>query len=153
MTSCTFAGHREVYQPMLDAKIEKAIRELLQTDSEFIFYTGGMGEFDSKCASAVRYAKRQYPHLRIRLALVLPYMSNKLNTEKAYYEYYYDEIIIPEELCGVHYKAAIQKRNRWLVDRADCLIAYLFRDFGGAYETIKYAKKQGKPVINLAEQK
>jgi nucleoside 2-deoxyribosyltransferase len=81
------------------------------------------------------------------------YISNKLNTEKAYYEYYYDEIIIPEELCGVHYKAAIQKRNRWMVDRADCLIAYLFRDFGGAYETVKYAKKQGKPVINLAEQK
>ena len=61
MTTCTFAGHREVYQPMMDAKIEKAIRELLQTDSEFIFYTGGMGEFDSKCASAVRSAKRQYP--------------------------------------------------------------------------------------------
>ena len=40
-----------------------------------------------------------------------------------------------------------------MVDRADCLIAYLFRDFGGAYETIKYAKNQGKPVINLAEQK
>ena len=85
---------------MMDAKIEKAIRELLQTDSEFIFYTGGMGEFDSKCASAVRLAKRQYPHLKIRLALVLPYMSNKLNTEKAYYEYYYDEIIIPRS-CAV----------------------------------------------------
>ena len=153
MTACTFAGHREVYHPTIDEKLEKVIRELLQTDSEFIFYTGGMGEFDSRCASAVRLAKRQYPHLKIRLALVLPYMSNKLNTEKAYYEYYYDEIIIPEELCGVHYKAAIQKRNRWLVDRADCLIAYLFRDFGGAYETVKYAKKQGKPVINLAEQK
>ena len=153
MTSCTFAGHREVYQPMMDAKVEKVIRELLQTDSEFIFYTGGMGEFDGKCASAVRFAKRQYSHLKIHFALVLPYMSNKLNTEKAYYEYYYDEIIIPAELYGVHYKAAIQKRNRWMVDRADCLIAYLFRDFGGAYETVKYAKKQGKPVINLAEQK
>ena len=108
MTTCTFAGHREVYQPMLDARIEKAIRVLLQTDSEFIFYTGGMGEFDSNCASAVRSAKRQYPPLTIRLALVLPYTSNKLNTEKAYYEYYYDEIIIPEELCGVHYKTAFQ---------------------------------------------
>ena len=90
MTSCTFAGHREVYQPMLDAKIEKAIRELLQTDNEFIFYTGGMGEFDSKCASAVRSAKRQYPYLKICLALVLPYMSNRLNTEKEYFEYCYE---------------------------------------------------------------
>ena len=152
MTSCTFAGHREVYQPMMDAKVEKVIRELLQTDSEFIFYTGWMGEFDGKCASAFRFAKRQYSHLKIHFALVLPYMSNKLNTEKAYYEYYYDEIIIPAELYGVHYKAAIQKRNRWMVDRADCLIAYLFRDFGGAYENVKYVEKQGKPITNLAEQ-
>ena len=57
------------------------------------------------------------------------------------------------DVCGIHYKAAIQKRNRWVVNRADCLIDYLFRDFGGVYETVKYAKKQGKPVINLAEQK
>lgn len=136
---------------MVDAKIETAIRELLQTDSEFIFYTGGMGEFDGMCAAAVRTAKRRHPDLKIHLTLVLPYMSNKVNTEKAHYEYYYDDIILPEELYGVHYKAAIQKRNRWMVDRADYLIAYVFRDFGGAFETVKYAKKQGKLVVNLAE--
>lgn len=152
MTVCTFAGHREVYQSMIDEKIEKTIEELLQTDNEFIFFTGGMGEFDSKCASAVRAAKRKFPNLKISLALVLPYMSNRLNTDKAYYEYYYDEIVIPSELCGVHYKAAIQRRNRWLVDRADYIIAYIYREFGGALETVKYARKQGKPVINLAEQ-
>lgn len=55
-------------------------------------------------------------------------------------------------LMSVFENASLKvKRNRWMVDRADCLIAYLFRDYGGAYETVKYAKKQGKPVINLAE--
>ena len=80
-------------------------------------------------------------------------MSNRLNTDKEYYQYYYDEIIIPTVLAGVHYKAAITMRNRWLVDRVDCVIAYVYRDFGGALETVKYAQKQGKPVINLVEQK
>ena len=153
MTSCTFAGHREVYQLKIDEEIENAIDNLLQTDSEFVFYTGGMGDFDNKCASAVRAAKRKYPSKKIRLALVLPYMSNRLNTDKEYYQYYYDEIIIPAELAGVYYKAAITMRNRWLVDRVDCVIAYVNRDYGGALETVKYARKQGKPVINLAEQK
>lgn len=153
MTSCTFAGHREVYQLKIDEEIENAIDNLLQTDSEFVFYTGGMGDFDNKCASAVRAAKRKYPNKEIRLALVLPYMSNRLNTDKDYYQYYYDEIIIPAELAGVYYKAAITMRNRWLVDRVDCVIAYVNRDYGGALETVKYARKQGKPVINLAEQK
>lgn len=153
MTSCTFAGHKEIYQAKIDEKIERAIDDLLQTDSEFVFYTGDMGDFDKKCASAVRAAKRKYPHKKICLALVLPYMSNRLNTDKEYYQHYYDEIIIPSDLCGVHYKAAITKRNRWMVDRVDCLIACVYRDFGGALETVKYARKQGKPVTNLAEQK
>lgn len=153
MTSCTFAGHKEVYQLKIDEEIENAIDNLLQTDSEIIFYTGGMGDFDNKCASAVRAVKRKYPDKKIRLALVLPYMSNRLNTDKDYYQYYYDEIIIPAELAGVHYKAAITMRNRWLVDRVDCVIAYVYRDYGGALETVKYAQKQGKPIINLAKQK
>ena len=59
--------------------------------------------------------------------------------------------VCEKELCGVNYRAAIQKRNRWLVDRADCLIAYLFRNFGDAYETIKYAKKQGNCMLLLME--
>lgn len=82
MVTCTFAGHREVYQSKVDVKIEQTIQKLLLTDTEFIFYTGGMGDFDSKCASAVRSAKRRNPGLNIRLALVLPYMSNRLNTDK-----------------------------------------------------------------------
>lgn len=151
MTVCVFAGHREVYQSGIDAKIEEAINRLLQTDHEFVFFTGGMGNFDDKCASAVRSAKRRHPDLNISLSLVLPYMSNRLNIDKEYYEYLYDEIIIPAELDNVHYKAAIKKRNRWMVDQADHVIAYVYREFGGALETVKYAQRQGKPVINLAE--
>lgn len=152
MTSCTFAGHREVYQAKIDERIETAIDNLLRTDSEFTFYTGGMGDFDNKCASAVRAAKRKYPQKKISLALVLPYMSNRLNTDKEYYEYCYDEIIIPSEIAGVHYKSAITMRNRWIIDRVNYLIAFVYRDFGGALETVKYARKQGKTIINLAEQ-
>lgn len=151
MTICTFAGHREVYQAGIDEKIEKAIDELLQTDDEFVFYTGGMGKFDDMCSSAVRSAKLQYPKLKISLLLILPYMSNRLNTGKAYYEDRYDDIIIPIELVGVHYKAAITKRNRWMVDRAAYVITYVYREFGGAYETMKYAQRKEKNIINLAK--
>ncbi len=134
----------------MEAKVTDAIDSILSGDTAFLFLTGGMGEFDGLCAGIVRSAQRRHPHLDIRLALVLPYMTNRLNKDKLYYETSYDEIIIPEELAGVHYKAAIKKRNRWLVDRADYILAYIHRDFGGAFETVKYAQKQGKTIINLA---
>lgn len=151
MKVCTFAGHREVYSSEIDQQIGAAIEEWLKADTSFIFYTGGMGEFDSKCSSAVRAAKRRHPELDIELDLVVPYMSNELNTNKEYYEAYYDGVIIPMALEGVHYKSAITGRNRWMIDRSGLLIAYVYRDFGGAYTALKYARSLKKEVVNLAE--
>lgn len=153
MITCVFSGHREVYHPGIEMQLDAEIEKLLQTDSEFLFLSGGMGQFDGMGADAIRAAKHRHPEKQITLALVLPYMSNRLNTDKEYYRFYYDQIVIPEELNTVHYKAAIQRRNRWMVDQSDIVIAYVCRDFGGALITVRYAQKQGKLVINLAEKK
>ncbi len=115
MTACIFAGHREVLQSGVEARLEAEIEKLLQTDNEFTFLTGGMGQFDKMGESAVRAAKGRHPEKNITLALVLPYMSNRLNTDKEYYQASFDQIIIPEEPDIAHYKAAIQIRNRWMV--------------------------------------
>ena len=147
MICCTFAGHRHFPAPR--SSVDEVIETILQTDREFMFYSGGMGEFDAQCETAVRGAKRRHPDLDIQLTLVPPYMSNRLNTYKTYYEEMYDGIVIPEELLGVHPKAAITMRNRWMVDASDYVIACVRRDFGGAYETIKYAQHTGKTVIEL----
>lgn len=109
-----------------------------------------MGEFDKMCSAAVRTAKRRHPELDIKLMVVLPYMMAKVNTDKDLYEKLYDDIIIPMELFGTHYKSAITKRNRWIVDQSDFLIAYVYRDFGGAYSTLRYAYRRKKEIINLA---
>ncbi|MBR6681192.1 MAG: DUF1273 domain-containing protein, partial [Clostridia bacterium] len=66
-----------------------------------------------------------------------------------YYEQYYDEIYMPIE--KVHYKAAITKRNEWLVDNSDLLVAYVNKDFGGAHNTLRYSEKIGVPIINVAK--
>lgn len=151
MISCTFAGHREVYGINVESSIEFAIESILKKDNSFIFYSGDMGEFDKMCSTAVRKAKKLHPELDIKLMVVLPYMMAKINTDKELYNTLYDEIIIPMELTEAHYKSAITKRNRWIVDQSDCLIAYVYRDFGGAYATLKYACRMKKEIINLAD--
>lgn len=153
MTTCAFFGHREVSSSDIGVRLETEIENLLQTDNEFIFLTGGMGRFDGMGAGAVRAAKRRHPEKQITLALVLPYPSNRLNTDKEYYRLSYDQILIPEEADAAHYKAAIRIRNRWMADRADAVIAYVCQSFGGAFTSVRYAQRQGKPVINLAEER
>ncbi len=153
MTTCTFAGHREVYKANIPKMLDEAIEQILKTDACFSFLVGGMGDFDGLCASAVRKAKRKYPEKQISLELVLPYLTQDLNENKDYYEQFYDSVIIPIELAGVHYKSAITKRNRWMVEQSSVIVSFVYRDFGGAFKTLKYAKKKGLQVINLAEER
>ena len=151
MTVCTFAGHREVYQANIAEKLDEAISKIIATDDCFRFLVGGMGDFDGLCSSAVRRAKRSNPEKQISLELVLPYLTQELNENKLFYETSYDDVIVPIELAGVHYKSAITKRNRWMVEKSNWMVAFVYRDFGGAYTTLRYAEKKGLQIINLAK--
>jgi len=151
VTVCTFAGHREVYQANIAEKLDEAISKIMSEDDCFRFLVGGMGDFDGMCSSAVRRAKRNYPDKQISLELVLPYLTRELNENKQFYETSYDDVIIPIELADVHYKSAINRRNRWMVEKSDWMVAFVYRDFGGAYTTSRYAEKKGLQIINLAK--
>ncbi len=142
-----------MYKPDISKSLDEAIEQVLKTDDCFSFLVGGMGDFDGLCSSAVRKAKKKHPEKQISLELILPYLTQELNESKDYYEQSYDSIVIPTELVGVHYKSAITKRNRWMVEQSSVIIAYVYRDFGGAFTTLKYAKKKGLQVINLAEER
>lgn len=77
------------------------------------------------------------------------YLTRRIATEKVWYESQYDEIMIPAELDGVHPKAAIGLRNRWMVDHSDFVVAAIHRDFGGAAEAVLYAEERSKEVLQI----
>lgn len=108
---CTFVGHAEIYKP-IETKLCETIEDYLKNAEEAVFYVGGRGEFDCMAAKAVRAAKNRHKEKKIRLYLVEPYMRTELNEEKEYYEEFYDDVIIPPELMGVHPKSAITKRKK-----------------------------------------
>ena len=145
MKACCGFGHRNVFEN-ISGQLDKAIVTAIQQGCE-LFYTGAMGEFDSLFSSAVRRAKKAFPH--IKLICVKPYMTIDVNRDKDYYAALYDDVIIPDELAGIHYKAAIKARNRWIVDHCDVVITYTTRDHGGAYAALQYAQKKGKNIIRI----
>ena len=112
-----------------------------------IFYTGAMGDFDDLFSSAVRKAKRCNPN--IKLICVKPYMTQDINENGEYLYSLYDDIIIPTELTDVHYKAAITKRNQWIIQNSEMVIVYTVRNYGGAYKAMKYAQKNNKTIMDL----
>ena len=147
--ACCGFGHRNVFEN-INGELDNAIEAAIQQGCE-LFYTGAMGEFDSLFTAAVRRAKKAYPH--IKLICVKPYMTNDVNTNRDYYAAMYDDVIIPDELAGIHFKAAIKARNRWIVDHCDVVITYTIRDHGGAYEALQYAHKKDKNIIQIKSDK
>ncbi len=97
MIRCTFAGHREVLVKGVKEQVEAALAMIISGGSSFEFYAGGMGEFDRICANAVRKMKREQPEKQIRLFLVCPYMTARINREGAILHELYDDIIVLDE--------------------------------------------------------
>lgn len=60
----------------------------------------------------------------------------------------FDDTLYPE-IEKVPPKFAIIKRNEWMIDKSDFLIAYVEHNWGGAYRTLEYAKRKKKNVRML----
>lgn len=69
--------------------------------------------------------------------------------EHEYFREYYDEIEVCMEAEEKHFKAAHQIRNRAMADRSDIIIFYVDHNYGGAFQTLQYAKNNKMTYINL----
>ena len=149
-TVCFF-GHREIYNLFeLEEKLEEHIRMLLESKEYVEFLVGRNGEFDQLVSSTVRRVKRNYRDDNSALVLVLPYLSAEYEKNEEAFQEYYDEVEICQSSSAAHFKAAMQVSNPEMVDRADLVLCCIERKSGGAYQTVLYAKKQNKQIINLA---
>lgn len=135
----TFCGHREVTDKKQTEKWLFKVTEDLILKGARKFYLGGYGEFDSMCKNVLIGYKKKYSN--IELLLVVPYLNHKMITEG------YDGTIYPE-IEKTPPRFAILKRNKWMVDNSDFVIAYVKNNFGGAYNTLKYAKQKNKKTAN-----
>ncbi len=110
------------------------------------FYLGGYGDFDIICANVLRNNRPK----NCKLIFVTPYILESYKHRLKYIcsQELYDEIVYPD-IEHVPYKFAISKRNEYMIDCADLVIAYIDHTWGGAYKTYRYALRKGKTIINL----
>ena len=139
----TFCGHAQISQ---SEKIEKwlyAVTQKLIEQGATTFYLGGYGAFDSLAASVLREQKKRYS--QIELVLVLAYLNTGRDTSG------YDSTVYPP-LETVPRRFAISHRNRWMVESADVVVAYVLHDWGGAATTLRCAKQKKKQIISYRDE-
>ena len=136
---------------MIEDRLEDLIIKLLREHEYVDFLVGRNGDFDQLVSSTIRRVKREFREDNSTHVLVLPYNSAEFQNNEDSFAEYYDEIEICPESHAAHFKAAMQIRNRSMVDRSDLVICYVEHNSGGAFQTMQYALKQEKEVINLSE--
>lgn len=130
---CCFVGHRDAFG--IEDLVYAAIRRLINngiTD----FYSGGMGNFDKMCESAVRHAGGTLTFV--------PYNESQVKEND---KLWYDNIVCPfgKKTYSIY---DIPNRNKWVVDNCDVVLCYVYK-MGGAMKTLDYAVRERKIIVNL----
>lgn len=141
----TFCGHSDfVPSTAIEARLLSVLGSQIG-DSPAELLLGGYGNFDR---FALRCGKIfQQTHPQVSLIYVTPYMVIERQTSVGAE---YDGIVYPP-LEHIPPRYAILHRNRYMVERADLVIACITRPRGGAYQTYLHARRKGKTMINLAD--
>lgn len=138
----TFCGHRQVEnEDQVRQWLENAVDGLIREGAD-VFYLGGYGGFDRMALTVVNKAKEAHPG--VRAILVLPYLDRSIDLDA------YDGSVYPP-LEKVPRRYAISRRNRWMVDQADVVVAYVIHEWGGAATTLRYAEAKKKTIIRFPE--
>lgn len=162
LRSCCFTGYRpEKYSfdpdgnsseaAHMQTALALAVNDLIDRGIK-VFYHGGARGFDLIAAETVLEASRFNP---VRLVTVLPFPEFSDSWSPEWYRRLNHVIKNSTEVitCSeAYHRGAYAKRNRYLVDHSDCVLTYFDGVKGGTANTLAYAEKQHRVIINLADE-
>lgn len=144
--SAAFTGHRETAEGETP-NLEKTVISLIERGVK-TFYCGMAKGFDLIAAECVISLKEKYPDISL-IACVPCYGQEKNYSEKDKKRYVQilskctQNILVSEN----YFKGCMQKRNRYMADNADVLVAHLKKEKGGTAYTVNYFLKKNKEIF------
>lgn len=150
---CCFTGHRDIparILPDLKRRLAETV-ELLIGQGVCCFAAGGARGFDALAARVVLEMRERYPH--VKLILVLPFEGQEESWRGADRQEFWDIRRRADKvtvLAPAFEKGCYFARNRRLVEESGICLCYLTRRRSGTGMTVRFAERQGLPVLNLA---
>ena len=156
-----FTGHRPQTIPflldetnekslLLKNQIIKIIMQLIEKENAEHFISGMAIGVDQLCAEIVLDLKKQYPHITLECAF--PCKTQAVKWSEKHRERYFNIIKKADKRTMVQkeYTAdCMMKRNKYMVDNADIVIAVWNGERSGTGNTVFYAKSKGKVIVQV----
>jgi uncharacterized phage-like protein YoqJ len=140
--NCVFTGHRELGDDFSKLRLKRTIEHLIKQGTEN-FYNGMAMGFDLLAAECVLSLRKKYPQVKL-IACVPCYGQEKYFSDADKKRYVKilkkaDEKVV---LADHYYQGCMQNRDKYMVERADVMIAYCNKATGGAAYTVKIFEKR-----------
>lgn len=156
-----FTGHRPQSIPYLwdetsaqslklKSKLEKAIVYLIENKGVTHFISGMALGVDMIVAEIVLDLKKKYPNITLECAIPCETQTSKWT--EPYRDRYLSiiEMSDKETLLQTHYTAdCMHKRNRYMIDNSDYVIAVWNGSPSGTGKTVLYAQENNKQIIQI----
>ncbi len=142
------SGHRNVKEKIDLIKIKEIFNKFIEKGID-TFLVGMAVGFDTICFKVLEEIRRE-KDIKITACIPCP-EQDKMFSQEQKIEYRRmvesaDEKVI---LSQNYTPYCMMKRNRYMVDNACVLVAYLTENKGGTYSTVKYAKEKGLEIVIL----
>lgn len=160
--TCTFTGHRPGTLPWGDNELDPgcvAIKKRLDEAVEDVYAQGfrhficGMARgADFFFCEAVIKLRARHPDVRLEAAVPFPGQSVRWSAaDRARYARLLKECDLETLIQQSYSVTCMQRRNRYMVDHADCIIAVYNGDpkGSGTLGTLNYALNQGLKIVLL----
>lgn len=156
-----FTGHRPQTLTFLwdeesekSKKLKRTLREtiieLIENENAVHFISGMAIGVDMICAEIVLELKDEYPHITLECAI--PCETQAVKWSQRYRDRYFRiiELSDKETLLQTHYTSdCMIKRNRYIVDKSDFIIAVWNGSRSGTGNTVAYAKSKNKNIVKI----
>lgn len=142
---CAVTGHRVLSSDFSKEELRAALRALAAAGVRTFLCGMALG-FDLLCAEEVLLLREELP---VRLVACIPCADQAARYPKSARERYERILDRCDERAVLHERycdGCMFERNRYMVDRADLLLAYFTGRRGGTKYTVGYAEKRGIPV-------
>ncbi len=134
---------------VLRSRILKTLSALIEDDCK-IFYSGMAQGFDIICAECVLELKHKFRD--IRLVCALPFEKQERSFSADWRNRYYDLLETADDVVYIfkdYHSWCFQERNKFMVDNSDFVVCWYDGKAGGTRNTIKYAQKLNRYIVNL----
>lgn len=159
MKSCAFTGHRPQNLPFGYRETDErcfALKETLRTQIIRFIEEEGVTHFisgmalgvDMYAAEIVLGLKETYPNLTLEAAIPCQTQPNRWSPAmRKRYEAILARCDKETLLQATYTPGCMERRNRYMVDHADFLIAVWDGTSSGTGSTVRYARHQEKPIL------